>query len=114
MSPHQILPECFSSEHQKLVDIERMADAHEKQLDEINALRTELEKTRQELADYKAQQSEQHQSDAQQQIDDHRKLLRHDYLVAAFTVALTLFLEHFFDIADFLKPALKMLLALFE
>ena len=114
MNPHHILPEFLSSEHHKSVNLERMADTHEKQLDEIKALRTELEKTRQELADYKAQQSEQHRSDSHQQIDDHRKLLRHDYLVAAFTVALTLFLEHVPDIANFLKLAAEKLIVLFE
>lgn len=77
----------------------------------IGAISAALEQTRDEFADYKAQQSKQRDSDAVQAAVDKKKQRRHEYLVAAFTVALTLFLEHFPDIVELAKLALESLVA---
>lgn len=77
----------------------------------INAISAALEQTRDEFADYKAQQAKQRDSDAVQAAVDKKKQLRHEYLVAAFTVALTLFLEHFLDIVELAKLAFESLVA---
>lgn len=80
----------------------------------IDAISIALEQTRDEFADYKAQQAKQRDSDAVQAAVDKKKQLRHEYLVAAFTVALTLFLEHFLDIVELAKLAFESLVALLK
>ena len=114
MENYPILPQHLSSEYQKSVNLRRMADAEERKLEEIVAIRSELEKTRNEFADFKSEHAEQHKADAMQAEVNEKKQRRHEYLVAAFTVALTLFIEHFFDVVKFVKFALESLVALLK
>ena len=105
------LPQYLSPEYQKSENLRKIAETGERQLEEIGAIRSELEKTRNEFSDYKTQHSKQHEADAVQAEFDKKQQLRHEYLVAAFTVTLTLFIEHFFDIIELAKIALKALVA---
>ena len=114
MNYKPILPQHLSSEYQKSENLRRMADAGERHLEEVGAIRSELKKTRNEFADFKAQQAEQRKADAVQAQVDKKKQRRHEYLVAAFTVALTLFIEHFFDVVKLMQVAFETLIALLK
>lgn len=83
-------------------------------IEECRRIANELEATRQELADYKAQQYEQHETDTAQMKLTEKKQIRHQYIVAAFTVALTLALEHIVDIADFFTVLVEKISTLFH
>lgn len=102
----------LSSAHQNTQNLQRMADSQEQYAKEIATIRAELERTRQEFADYKAEQNKQHEADSLNAISEKKKLYRHEYRVAAFTVALTLFIEHFLDIVDLVQFLIEQLLAL--
>lgn len=80
----------------------------------LKTLRSDLEQTRKELADLKADQDRQRNANAAQAIIDKKKQRRHEYLVAAFTVALTLLLEHFGDVIQLAKLAFKSIVALLK
>ena len=80
---------------------------------ELASLRSGLEKTTDELREYKSQQAEQRKADHAQAVIDKMKDRRDQFLVAAFTVAFTLFLEHFCDVVKFAKFALESVRALF-
>lgn len=67
-----------------------------------------LEQMRKERAD---QDAEKHAADAQA-VKDKKKDRRHDFLVAAFGAALTLFLEHIGDVVDLINVALEHVLTL--
>lgn len=84
----------------------------EREIANLAAVHAELEKTRNEFSDYKAQQAEQRKADAVQAEIDKKKQRRHELFVAAFTVAFTLFLEHIGDIVKIAKLAFEALVAL--
>lgn len=81
---------------------------------DIAAVRSELEQARKDLADYKASQDAQRRADIAQAVVDKKQQRRHEYLVAAFSVALTLLIEHFFDLVNLANLAFKSLSALFQ
>lgn len=114
MNKIRLIPQNMSIEYQNSQSLQRTAEAAEQQVQEVERLRGELEKIRQEFADYKAQQREQYRADGVQRIADNKQLRRHDYFVAAFTFALTLFVEHFTDVVDFAQVSLEAFIALFE
>ncbi len=93
---------------------ERAAFGIEELASEVSVLQSHLQQTAQELCDYKTQQAEQYQADAAQAIIDKKKQRRHEYLVAAFTVALTLSIEHIADIVEVLKLAFKVIRSFFH
>jgi len=111
---NQLLPQSLSSAYQNSKNLENVAQAQKDQSLQLAAIRAELEKTRNEFSDYKAQHAKQHKTDAAQAVIDKKKQRRHEYAIAAFTVALTLALEHIFDLIKFAKLALKSLLSLFS
>lgn len=114
MEHEQLIPECFTTNYQKTKTLLRMADTNEKHLEEIRSIRSELEKTRNEFADFKTKYAEQRKADAVQAEVNENKQRRHEYFVSAFTVALTLFIEHFFDLVKIANVSIKLLVALFE
>lgn len=81
---------------------------------ELASLRSGLENTADELRDYKAQQTKQRDADIVQARIDKKKDRRNQFLVSAFTVAFTLFLEHLGDVEKFAKLALKAISSLLQ
>ena len=73
-----------------------------------------LERTRNEFADYKAQQAEQHARDEDQRILDRKQSTRNQLICSALSVCLTLFLEHLPDVIGFVDVLLKSALSLFH
>ena len=73
----------------------------------IEKLEWELEQTRQELADFKAQQKSQHDTDVMQSGLDQKKNRRDMLIGSAFSVGLTLLLEHFPDVVRFFQSIIK-------
>ena len=61
----------------------------------------ELKSIAQDMTEYHAEYSENRRADEIKAEKDKKHSFRHDFLVAAFTVALTLFLEHLHDVAEF-------------
>lgn len=114
MNYSRLLPQNLSSAYQNSKNLERMANAEEKKTEEISHIRSELQKTREEFADYKTKQDEQRTSDLMQAQIDKKQQRRHEYLVSAFTVALTLFIEHFFDIIKLMKILFEKLVTLLK
>lgn len=66
-----------------------------------NAL-SELEELRNQVSKYRSEENERYQAEAIQREEDRKKNLRNSLIVAAFSSAFTLFLEHFNDIIHFL------------
>ena len=81
---------------------------------DIAAVRGELEQARKDLADYKASQDAQRRADIAQAVVDKKQDRRHEYLVAAFSVALTLLIEHFFDVIELSDRVFESLVSLFK
>lgn len=73
-----------------------------------------LERTRNEFADYKAQQAKQHTRDEDQRILDRKQSTRNQLICSALSVCLTLFLEHLPDVIGFVDVLLKSALSLFH
>lgn len=63
-------------------------------------------------ADEQAQQAEKDASDRAQVLSDKKKDYRHDFAVAAFGSAFTLFIEHVGDIIDFIEISVEKILTL--
>lgn len=96
-----------------------MRDRTENGWKDVSAIRSELEKTRSELeqtrndfASYKAQQDEQRTADHEQAVVDQKKNRRDLYISTAFSVCLTLFLEHIPDIIRFFQRVLEFVRSL--
>lgn len=112
MNNKSVLPQFLSHEHQNSQSFQRTADAAEQQAAEIAVVRRELQKTREEFADYKRQQADQREADRAQAGIDKKKQFRHELFVAAFTVAFTLFLEHLGDVVKLAQLAFEALITL--
>lgn len=84
------------------------------QVQSLEALQSELQQTRQELADYQANQAAQYQADCVQAGIDKKKDRRHMYICAAFSVCFTLLIEHISDVMRFAKIAFKSVLSFFH
>ena len=69
-----------------------------------------LDQEAQERADQRAAAEREKRADKSQAVVDRKQKLRHDYKVAAFTVILTLFVEHIGDILNFVKVTLVPIL----
>lgn len=84
----------------------------------IEALRQEdvrlaaAEQAAEDHAREQAQQAEKDSSDRAQVLSDKKKDYRHDFAVAAFGAAVTLFVEHIGDIIDFSKVTVEKVLLL--
>lgn len=63
---------------------------------------SELEKLRKQVAKYRAEEDERHKAEAVQREKDGKKNFRNSIIVAAFSSAFTLFLEHINDIIHFM------------
>ena len=94
-------------------DVSLMSGEVSKLRRENEQLRNALEQVRQELADFKSQQSVQHCADTVERKVDTRKLRHHDYLVAGFTVLLTLLIQNFPDVLRFAQRIVKNLFSAF-
>ena len=81
---------------------------------EIESLRSDLERARNDLASYKAEQAEQREADCRQADLNAKKAFRHDYHVAAFSIVITLAIEHFAEIYDFLRLFVKSALSFLQ
>lgn len=66
----------------------------------------------QQARDERARQEEQRIADRAQTIEDQKKNRRHDFAVAAFGGAITLFVEHIDDILHFLDATAELVLSL--
>lgn len=69
----------------------------------------ELKGIAQDMSEYHAEYNENRRADEIKAEKDKKHSFRHDFLVAAFTVALTLFLEHFHDIIEFVLELFRSL-----
>ncbi|MBR2798932.1 MAG: hypothetical protein IKE17_14495 [Clostridia bacterium] len=65
------------------------------------------EQRRQQVADQKAEAAREKAANDAKAVLDKKKSHRHDFKVAAFTVILTLFLEHISEIVNFIKAVFK-------
>lgn len=90
------------------------AQLKEREIANLEAVRIELETARNEFCHYKAQQAEQRKADAVQAEIDKKKQRCHEYILAAFTVCFTLFLEHIGDVVDFVQFAFESLVTLLK
>ena len=81
---------------------------------EVEALRAELEQTRNELASYKAEQAEQRKADAAQAVLDKKEAKRHEFFVALATGLITLAVEHTKDIFYGAQVAFEFIGSLFH
>lgn len=116
-----LAPQYLSVSYQNAQSLRRSAEAAEKQSNEIGEIRSELrqtrqelEKTRQEFSDYKAQQDKYHRAEAAQAEIDKKQQHCHELKLSAFTVCLTLFLEHIPDFINLFKVAVESIVALFH
>ena len=69
----------------------------------IEAIKKDLQQTRQQMSNQQAEYDKNREADTLQRIKDKRQSFRHDFYVAAFSVAFTLFMEHFSDIGAFFQ-----------
>ena len=69
---------------------------------------------RNDAADQAARKAEEKAADDAKAVIDKKQSFRHDFHVAAFSVALTLCLEHINDIVDLVKTVLKSIALLFH
>lgn len=69
----------------------------------------ELKGIVQDMAEYHSEYNENRRADEVKAEKDKKHGFRHDFLVAAFTVALTLFLEHLHDIIEFVLEFFRSL-----
>ena len=81
---------------------------------ELESVRSELQQTRNEFSDYKAQQDEYHRAEAAQTEIDKKKQRRHEFKLSAFTVCFTLFLEHIPDLINLFQISVKFVISLFH
>lgn len=72
------------------------------------------DRRRKELADQDAQKAAEKRANNQKAVMDKKQSFRHDFHVAAFSVTLTLCLEHIDDIVDFVKTVFKGIALLFH
>lgn len=72
------------------------------------------DRRRKEMADQEAQKAAEKRANDQKAVMDKKQSFRHDFHVAAFSVALTLCLEHINDIVDLVKTVLKSIALLFH
>lgn len=82
--------------------------------DKGNFLLSAEERRRNDAADQAARKAEEKAADDAKAVIDKKQSFRHDFHVAAFSVALTLCLEHINDIADLVKTVLKSIALLFH
>ena len=68
-----------------------------------------LKNIAQDMADYHSEYDEDRRTDKIEAEQDKKHSFRHDFLVAAFTVALTLFFEHIHDIFQFVLEFFRSL-----
>lgn len=69
----------------------------------------ELKDIAQNMAEYHAKYNENRRADEIKAEKDKKHSIRHDFLVAAFSVALALFLEHIHDIIKFVSEFFRSL-----
>ena len=69
----------------------------------IESIRKDLQQTRQQMSDQQAEYDKNRKADALQRIKDKRQSFRHDFYVAAFSVAFTILVERFSDIVAFFQ-----------
>ena len=69
----------------------------------IESIRKDLQQTRQQMSDQLAEYDKNRKTDALQRIKDKRQSFRHDFYVAAFSVAFTILVERFSDIVAFFQ-----------
>ena len=69
----------------------------------IESIRKDLQQTRQQMSDQQAEYDKNRKTDALQRIKDKRQSFRHDFYVAAFSVAFTILVERFSDIVAFFQ-----------
>lgn len=81
---------------------------------EVVSLRAELDSSNQRLADHISRQEEQRKADTVQAEIDKKKQLRHEYKVTAFSVLLTLAIEHFFDLMKLAQSLVDLVLSFFH
>lgn len=75
----------------------------------LSARQQQIDEARQREADRKADADRREAAQRAQAIIDRKQKFRHDFHVAAFSVALTLLIEHLADILDLVKQALKVI-----
>lgn len=73
-----------------------------------------LEYSAKEFADYKTQQDEQHARDEHQRILDRKQSTRNQLICSAFSVCLSLFLEHLPDVIRFMDMFFKSVWSFFH
>lgn len=69
----------------------------------IESIRKDLQQTHQQMSDQQAEYDKNRKTDALQRIKDKRQSFRHDFYVAAFSVAFTILVERFSDIVAFFQ-----------
>lgn len=69
----------------------------------IESIRKDLQQTRQQMSNQQAEYDKNRKADALQRIKDKRQSFRHDFYVAAFSVAFTILVERFSDIVAFFQ-----------
>lgn len=74
-----------------------------------NPVSKELKGIAQDMAEYHSEYNENRRANEVKAEKDKKHSFRHDFLVAAFTVALTLFLEHLHDIIEFVLEFFRSL-----
>ena len=83
------------------------------QPDGLDAL-AEDQLSKEKMRKQRTRQKNQREADARQQMLNKKQELRNQFIVAAFSVALTLLVEHFGDVVDFASNAVKTIFALFH
>ena len=76
---------------------------------DIKEIEDNLKNIAQDMSEYHAEYNENRRADEIKAEKDKKHSFRHDFLVAAFTVALTLFLEHIHDIIEFVLEFFRSL-----
>lgn len=69
----------------------------------IEEIQQDLQQTRKQLAEQQAEYDKSREADALQRVKDKKQSFRHDFYVAAFSVAFTLLVENFGDIVAFFQ-----------
>ena len=86
----------------------------EREIAAIDAVRSELQQTRQDFAQYKADQDEQRRDDLAKADLKEKKIFHQQLKLSAFTVCLTLALEHIGDVIDFINLMIRLIVSLFQ
>lgn len=93
---------------------DEIAEAQRKRDDALFGLRDALESTKQQMADQYAKYDVERKQDTLQRKKDKKESLRHDFYVAAFSVAFSLFVEHFSDVKSFFQQFVANVISLFQ